>query len=71
MQRKAYEEESGTTQDETDLTDAIDQWQKFIDDYEAIQSNKNTQKEAHESVKKALTARKDDILLTKLGSRKR
>jgi hypothetical protein len=66
-----YEEESGTTQDDTDLTDAIDQWQKFMDDYEAIQSDKNTQKEAHESVKKALTAHKDDILLTKPGSKKR
>jgi hypothetical protein len=33
--------------------------------------NKSTQKEAHKLVKKALTAKKDDILLTKLGSRKR
>ena len=66
MQRKVYEEESSTTQDETDLTDAIDQWQKFMDDYEAIQSDKNIQKEAHESVKKALIACKEDILLTKL-----
>ena len=42
-----------------------------MDDYKAVQSNKNTQKEAHELVKKALTAHKDNILLTKLGSRKR
>jgi hypothetical protein len=41
-----------------------------MDDYEAIQSDKNTQKEAHESVKKALTAHKDDILLTKPRSKK-
>jgi hypothetical protein len=39
-----------------------------MDDYEVIQSDKNTQREAHESVKKALTACKDNILLTKLGS---
>ena len=42
-----------------------------MDDYEAILGDKSTQKEAHELVKKALTAKKDDILLTKLGSRKR
>jgi hypothetical protein len=41
-QRKLYKEESGTTQDDTNLTDAIDQWQKFIDDYEAILGDKST-----------------------------
>jgi hypothetical protein len=33
--------------------------------------DKSTQKEVHELVKKALTTKKDNILLTKLGSRKR
>jgi hypothetical protein len=36
IQLERYAKESSTTQDDTDLTDAADEWQKFIDDYEAI-----------------------------------
>lgn len=71
LQLEQYAKESGTTQDDTDLTDAIDEWQKFINDYEAIRNNKESKKLELDSIKKALTAKKDEILLTRSGSKRR
>jgi hypothetical protein len=71
IQLERYTKESNTTQEDTDLTNAIDKWQKFIDNYKAIRNDKESKKLELDSIKKALTAKKDEILLTKSGSKRR